>query len=179
MNNVEIIDSEFNDISTLDGKVITVELKKTKYAESRLLDIQTTNGNNLQELITVFLCACHELNRAISIINNHLALNKHQQDIIRSTVLIQKMPFLIDQCKQRSSEDVRNALIELDPEYQNNKKTTIMLETCFNNLKDKRKVIEMAYFSCQKIAEFKNIYKSTASYNYGQYDNVQAGSELS
>lgn len=163
---------------THDGKKIQLELEKTKYAENRLHDIQTVNIDNLQELLSVFLCSCHEINRALSVIGMELSFANHKKEIIGSTILIQKMPILIEQCKQRSSEDVRNALISLDPEFQEIKEKCLSFEIILNNLKDKRKVIEMAYFSCQKIAEFKRIPQSLSSKNYGYDSTIQAGSVI-
>lgn len=180
MEKIDIIDTENTpQLMTHDGKLINLELKQTKYAESRFHDIQTANPGNLQELATVFLAGCHEINKALSFISNQLSLVKHKKDIIYSQILIQKVPFLLEQTKQRSSEDVRTALIEMDTEYQSIKQLSALLENAFNSLKDKRKVVEMAYFSCQKIAEFKAIYQPTGSHTYSNHDAIQAGSEAS
>jgi len=179
MQNFEILESSYlNEIKTYDGKIIKLELKKTNYAEERISDIQTANPETLPELTAVFLNSCYELNYAIGILSTQLALTKHQKELVASHTLIEKVPILIEQSRQRSSEDLRSAFIEIDENYKKYKEIGLLLDSVCSNLKDRRKVIEMAYFSCQKLAELKKLKISTASYQYGNFDEITAGSEI-
>lgn len=180
MNNLApdvIMYNEYNNLKTHDGRPIVLTLKQTKYAESRLHDIKTSNSGNLPELLSVFLCSCQELSYALGILGNELQFLKHDLDLVRSNTLINKVPAALAQTQQRSSEDIRNALIEMDSEYSEIRSLTDALDAAYLNLKDRRKVIEMGYYACQEIAKLSKAYSSTgnSSPDYGMAP-LEAGS---
>lgn len=172
-----ILSNEYHDLKTHDGRPIVLNLKQTKYAESRLHDIKTSNAGTLPELLSVFLCGCQELSYALGILGNEIQFFKHSLDLTRSNTLINKVPAAIEHTKQRSSEDIRNALIEMDSEYSNIRSLTDALDAAYLNLKDRRKVIEMGYYACQEIAKLTKTYSATSngSQDYGM-SPLEAGS---
>lgn len=172
--------NEYHDLKTHDGRPIILALKQTKYAETRLHDIRTSNSGTLPELLSVFLCACQELNYALGIIGNEIQFLKHSLDLTRSETLINKVPQVLEAMKQRSSEDVRNALIEMDSDYKNIRTLTDALDASFANLKDRRKVIESALYACQEIAKITKTYTpvpGNSGYDYGMAP-IEAGSVI-
>jgi hypothetical protein len=75
---------------------------------------------------------------------------------IRANLLIDKVPGLLKEKGISSSVDMRQALVEADPEYQEARERLAQLDAMVEYLKGKMKFLENAYTSVKKIMDTGN-----------------------
>jgi hypothetical protein len=147
--------SEITLISRGEGQTpIVLELKHTNYALTRIDDIRIINPMNLPDLLTVFLKSMNELSKAIGFISAEIVKTKYALDRVKSNLLLHEMPKILAEKNIKSSEDIRNAILCLDPKYSELSEQLDMLEAVLDNLRAKNKNMETATFNCKTVIQY-------------------------
>jgi hypothetical protein len=147
--------SEIQLISRGAGQTpIVLELKHTNYALTRIDDIRIVNPMSLPDLLTVFLKSMNELSKAIGFISTEIVKTKMSLDRVKSNLLLHEMPRILTEKNVKSSEDIRNAILTLDPQYAEKSEQLAMLEAVLDNLRAKNKNMETATFNCKTIIQY-------------------------
>jgi hypothetical protein len=147
--------SEIQLISRGAGQTpIVLELKHTNYALTRIDDIRIVNPMNLPDLLTVFLKSMTELSRAIGFISAEIVKTKYALERVKSNLLLHEMPRILAEKNIKSSEDIRNAILCLDPKYSEMSEQLDMLEAVLDNLRSKNKNMETATFNCKTVIQY-------------------------
>lgn len=155
MSEVSSEPSEIQLISRGAGQPpIILELKHTNYALTRIDDIRIVNPMTLPDLLTVFLKSMNELSKAIGYISAEIVKTKMTLDRVRSNLLLHEMPKILAEKNVKSSEDIRNAILSLDPQYAEISEQLAMLEAVLDNLRSKNKNMETATFNCKTIIQY-------------------------
>ena len=134
---------------------ILLELKDTREAEYRLSDIAVVNHAILPGLISAFTKGLAELARAMGVISFEKVKAQHRMEQRKSHLLIYEVPKIIEEKKLKTSEDIRTAIINLDPDFAELSQVQDNYEEVFENLKIRFKTIEHALYGCKTITQFK------------------------
>lgn len=136
--------------------LMKLELRKILSAEARAEEIAVVTPQKAPELLALF-------NRAYLDASNFFARTKLEQARaedelaqIRAEILIDKIPGILKEKKLSSSADVRQALIDSDPDYQDAKDRLARLDATVEYMKGKMKFLENAYSSVKKIMDTGN-----------------------
>jgi hypothetical protein len=133
------------------------ELGDVINAENRKRDIITVNRETAPELMFLFNQAYCSILRMISQISFECTqaskyANKRKAEVILDVAPeILKVKGLISPRSPAGSEDLRNAVLDLDEPYLQLMDVVNMLETAYEFLRSKAKGFEMAYHSVKKI----------------------------
>lgn len=160
---------------------LVLELKDTLYAEDRLSDIRIVNSKTAPELICVFIEASRELVRAIGILEADLVEMSYDLENRHAYLLINEVPGILEAKRLKSSEDVREAVIQLDPMYSELKLKVNKLKQEKQRLNNRLHTIEKGYFSCQKIADVSSSASNrltTNGFDVGTDENVTPGATI-
>lgn len=155
MSDIETDASEVLIIPRLGNTPILLQLKKTKEAVERISDVAVLNPSILPGLLATLLTGLSELNKAMSIIGLEIVNAEHKANRRKATLILDEMPRILLEKGIKSSEDVRNAILDLDYEYSQLREQKDMLEAVFENLKIKSKNIEHALYSCKTITQYR------------------------
>ncbi len=137
-----------------DGKEpISLNLAETNIAMSRIHEIKNVNTATFGELLTVFISANSELSNAISTVRQELIKTDHKMNLLRSRLLIEEVPILIEDRKLKNTQDVCNSLIMLHPEYANLLYSYEVLKTSLEILESKVKTLRDAQFAVRDVAQ--------------------------
>lgn len=137
-----------------DGKQpITLNLSETNIAMSRINEIKNVNTATFGELLTVFISANSELSQAISIVRQELVRADHRLSLLRSKLLIEEVPLMIEDRKLKNTQDVCNSLIMLHPEFANLTYSYEVLKTALEILESKVKTLRDAQFAVRDVAQ--------------------------
>ncbi len=150
-------------VPTNGTDIINLNLHDIFIAENRAQEVATVNQHKAPELLALF-------NRAYLDLSNMLSQLRFQQTRAEDCVAKRKAVLLVDiipgQLKEKglaSSADVRQALIDLDEEYQRAKERLDFIEATIEYIKGKIKFMENAYTSVKKIM-------GENAYNMGRAD---------
>ncbi len=147
-----------------DGKpTLALDLSETNLAMSRLHEIRNVNTATFGELLTTFISANSELANAIASVRQEIVKVDHKISLLRSRLLIEEVPVLIETKKLKNTQDVCNSLIMLNPEYANLSYSYEVLKSALDILESKVKTLRDAQFAVRDIAQlnFSKAFKST------------------
>lgn len=150
---------------------ILLELKDTNYALTRVNDIRVINPIILPDLLAVFSKSMTELTKALGAISLEIVKTTYVLDRIKAHIILEDMPRILAEKGLKSSEDVRSAIISLDPAYSQLSEQLAMLEAVYENLKSKYKNMELAIYNCKTITQ----YSSPMKPMHKDYTNSEFG----
>ncbi len=141
-------------LDRVDGKQpLTLNLSETNVAMSRLHEIRNVNTGTFGELVTVFISANSELSNAIAFVRQELVKTDHKMSLLRSRLLVEEIPVLIEERKLKNTQDVCNSLIMLHPEFATLSYSYEVLKTSLDILESKMKTLRDAQFAVRDIAQ--------------------------
>jgi hypothetical protein len=143
-------------VPTGETALMKLEMRKVLLAESRADEVAIVTPAKAPELMATF-------NRGYLDASNLFAKAKLEQaraedsvNQIRAEILIDKVPALLKEKGLSTSADIRQALVEADPEYQEARERLARLDAMVEYLKGKMKFLENAYTSVKKIMDTGN-----------------------
>ena len=142
-------------LKVLKGKpnsgVLTIPLNNIRNTEARIPEIAAMTPHKAGELLSVFNTCFLELDGYAKQVEMELVIAKQNQSVVKSTVLLDKAEEIIKSKGLKGSADLRQAVFEMDPDYQKATERVNALEAAREYLVGKRKGIEMAYGSIRKL----------------------------
>ena len=143
-------------VPTGETALMKLEMRKVLLAESRADEVAIVTPAKAPELMATF-------NRGYLDASNLFAKAKLEQaraedsvNQIRAEILIDRVPALLKEKGLTTSADIRQALVESDPEYQEARERMARLDAMVEYLKGKMKFLENAYTSVKKIMDTGN-----------------------
>lgn len=135
---------------------ISFSMKKVLIAEQRAEEIAICTPSKAPELLATF-------NRGyLDAANIHAKLKLEQARAeaeaaeIKAEILLDKAPAIVKAKGLTSSVDIRQAIVDSDPEYQEARDRLDMLNASVEYVKGKMKFLENAYTSVKKIMDTEN-----------------------
>jgi hypothetical protein len=146
--------------------IIVVPLKDILAVESRIPEIAFVTPHKAPELLAAFNVAYLELDKHLKVVEMEVVTAKQNQSVIKATVLLDKCEEVFKTKGIKPSADLRQAIVDLDPDYRAATERVNALEAASEYLSGKIKVIEMAFGSVKKII-------GEGTYNHKQnYGNI-------
>lgn len=129
----------------------TIQLDSIFQAEARAEEIQAVTPQKAPELLVTFNKAYLDLTEMVAKLKYEQARAEDEMNKVRARILVDEMPSLLKAKGLANSADTRQALIDLDTNYQVAKDRVDMIEATVEYLKGKVKFMENAYTSVKKI----------------------------
>lgn len=156
--------------------IISIALSELRQIEDRISEIATVTPHKAPELLATFNRAFLELDKYVKQIELEVNIAKQHQSMIKAGILLDKAEEVFKAKGLKASADLRQALVDLDPDYQNATERLNALEAAREYLKGKQKGIEMAYGSVRKIIG-ENVYNHRNTNLNGTMDHEQSVGE--
>lgn len=155
---------------------VTLDLTGICKAECRIMEVAVVTPQKAPELLATFNSACLELSRFVTFLESEHIYATRAAARIKGTILLDKVPTILKEKglsnpkSPAGSEDMRNAILDVDEEYQAALDRVYEMSCYMSLLKGKLKNIEMAYSSVKKIL-------GEGAFNYKQDlgDSMQSG----
>ncbi len=132
---------------------ILLELKDTKYAESRVPDLRIVTPGNAPDLLASFAEGLNELAKAMGYLSLEVIKAQTRLDRRKAELILNEIPTILEKKGLRSSEDLRNAVLALDESYCKLNEEVKSLESVFENLKIKYKNLDSARFDVKTVMQ--------------------------
>jgi hypothetical protein len=143
-------------VPTQETALMTLEMKKVLLAESRADEVAIVTPQRAPELMMVFNRGYLDATNLFAKVKLEQARADDEVNKIRAEILIDKVPALLKAKGLSSSADMRQALVEADPDYQEARDRLARLDAMVEYLKGKMKFLENAYSSVKKIMDTGN-----------------------
>ena len=136
---------------------LVIDLSISYQTEARVPEVAFVTQAKAPELLAAFNSGYLELHKQVTMLEYELVQARTAADKVRAIVLLDRAPGILEargliNGKNRSgSEDLRNAVLAQDEEYQKAVETAEQIECVVELLKGKLKGFEMAYSSVKKI----------------------------
>jgi hypothetical protein len=163
---------------------MVLDLSRVFVAESRIIEIQAVTLTKAPELLAAFTDAYRELSEMIV----HVELEHNNAcrsaDTIKSIIILDKAPEILakknltTKASPGGSADLRQAVLDGDPEYRDALEKMDLIKAVIQLLKDKRNAIEMAFTSVKKILGEQAFNYSAPKLSGGMPENVTAGETI-
>jgi tetrahydromethanopterin S-methyltransferase subunit G len=131
--------------------IIVVPLENFRNIEARIDEIATVTPHKAPELLSTFNRAFLDLDVFIKQVELEVHAAKMYMATVKATILLDRAEEYFKERGIKGSADLRQALVDADPDYQNASERVNALESAREFLKGKQKGIEMAYSSVRKI----------------------------
>jgi hypothetical protein len=131
--------------------ILCIPMEEFRNVEDRIPEIASITPHKAPELLSTFNRAYIEMDGYIRKIELEVNIAKQYQATVRATVILDKAEAYFKERGIKGSADLRQALVDSDPDCQNATERLNALESAREFLKGKQKGIEMAYASVRKI----------------------------
>lgn len=125
-------------------------------AEQRLQETRTVTPGNAPELRGAFNEACNMTTKYIAWIKYEILTAKKNLDLVKAEILLDKVPEILKQKGIKDNADIREAIINRDPQYQECLEVLNTLEATKHLLESKAKTFERAYWDCRDVSNDKS-----------------------
>lgn len=141
-----------------NGRNAVLDMREIYRAEGRLIELRGVTKLKAGELIHTFIEAWSRAAEYVGQLDAELARAKSALNRVRAVVVLDKAP---EQLKQRGlsssrspggSEDLRNAVVSCDKDYQAAEEVVIQTTAAIAFMKTKVEKFKMAYFSVDRDA---------------------------
>lgn len=139
---------------------INIDLREINAAEDRIIEIQGVNKHKAPELLACFNRAYLACTKQATMLEQEKNEAQREANKQRSICLLDRAPEQLKAKGLSNTKDMREAILDIDEEYQAALIKVELITTAQQLLKDKAKGIEMAYTSVKKII-------GEGAYNYG------------
>ena len=131
--------------------VMSIPMSEIRLAEARIEEVATVTGHKAPELMSMFNRVYLKIDEIVRMIELEVIHAKQNQAMVRSQILLDKVEDVFKAKGIKPSADLRQAVLDADPDYQAASMRTSALEAAREFFKGKQKGIEMAYSSVRKI----------------------------
>lgn len=135
---------------------LVFNMKKVLVAEARADEIAIVTPHKAPELLATFNRGYLDASNIFAGVKFEQARAEEEVAKIRANILIDKVPALLKEKGLPSSADMRQALVDADPDYQAAKDRLAYLDAAVEYVKGKMKFLENAYTSVKKIMDTGN-----------------------
>ena len=147
---------------------LKLDLKGIFQVESRIQEIAILTPVKAPELMALFNKAYCDLVSMISMVQLQYELAKKYSNEVKAVVLLDRVSDILKakglatSSKPTGSEDFRQAVLDLDPDYQAAQDKIMQLKSILMLLEGKQKSIDMAYTATKKV------YGDTSQFRHSQ-----------
>lgn len=135
---------------------LVFSMRKVLVAEQRAEEIACVTPHKAPELLATFNRGYLDAANIFAKVKLEQARAEDDVAKIKAAILIDRAPALIKEKGLTSSADIRQALVDADPEYQLAKERLAFLDATVEYVKGKMKFLENAYTSVKKIMDTGN-----------------------
>jgi len=156
-----------------NGNTLVVNLLDLNLALSRIGEIQGVTKLKAPELLSTFNKAWRDAAESIAVARVARIQAQRAADRVRAILLLDKIPTILKEkglTSPRSpggSEDLRQAALDIDEEYQKALEIGDKIDCVVELLRGKQKSVEMAYSSVKKILGDGDVGYSDHKYSAG------------
>jgi hypothetical protein len=136
---------------------VVIDLTNIYKIEGRIQEVAYVNNVKAPELLARFNEVYLELDQHLCMLRYEHLKAKHKSNKVRSIVLLDKVrdylkeKGLLTANNKAGSEDLRNAVLDQDQEYQDSLEVLDQIKCTIELLEGKQKAFEMAFSSVKKI----------------------------
>jgi hypothetical protein len=144
-------------VRTPDGQEsLTIILESAFQAEARAPEVAAVTPAKAPELLVTFNKAYLDLTQIFAQL--HLQRSRAEDALgkAKAVVLLDKLPGILKTKNVSSSVDIRQAIVDTDPDYQKAKECLDVIEATMEYIKGKIKFMENSYTAVKKIIGEKN-----------------------
>lgn len=120
-------------------------------AESRAQEIASITPGKAPELMYLFNQAFSEIVEMLSKVEYEYEIACRHSREVQAVIVIDKMPEKIKAKNLSNNAETRQAIIDLDPDFQQAKEQEIMLHSIKTLLEGKRRSLENCYTAAKKV----------------------------
>lgn len=124
--------------------------------EQRIMEISTVTPVKAPELLSTFNRAALELDRLANSLELEYQTALREADKIRAVILLDKMPAILEQKGLSSSENIRKAVLALDPELDAALEKAELLKAMTKMIRGKYDAFERAFRSVRTLVGEQN-----------------------
>lgn len=139
--------------SCASARPLTFDMRKVHKAESRLVELGGVTRDKAGELIYTFIEAWDEAAGFMASISLEYQRSKQRLRSIRGLILLDRAADVLKEKGHKSSEDLRSAVVDRDPEYLAAYDVMQQLEAARQGMENKVEKLKMAYFSIKGLIE--------------------------
>lgn len=142
---------------SVDGQAVVLDMAQVYAIEARVQEVAFVNHTKAPELLARFNEAWLYVQKHMTTLKYELLRAERAANKIKSVILLDKIPVilkakgLVSPKSPAGSEDLRNAILDQDEEYQEALDQTQKLKCVIELLKGKMDGFEMAFTSVKKI----------------------------
>ncbi len=134
-----------------NSEPLVFDMKAIRFAENRTEEIASITPGKAPELMAVFNQAYAELVSMVSAVEYEYETACRKSREIKAVIVLDKVPSILKERGLQTNETTRQAIIDLDPDYQSAQETETILHSFKTLLEGKKKSIEMSYTAVKKI----------------------------
>lgn len=135
---------------------LQINLQRVLEVEARGDEIAVVTPQRAPELLATFNRAYLDSTEAFSRLKLEQARADDAVNRIKAEILLDRIPGILKEKGIGSSADIRQAIIDADPDYQAAKERVDMIEAMIEYVKGKTKYLENCYTSIKKIMDTGN-----------------------
>lgn len=161
---------------------IPIDLGYWAELEARIREIATVTPTKAPELLSTFTRACLDLDGLVNTLELEYQVSMREAEKIRATVLLDRVPKILQEKglttskNPMGSEDLRNAVLAQDPDYDAALERTEQLKAMTRMVKGKYDAFERAFRSVRTLVGEQNFNYSNDKRLSGDTGTAPAGS---
>lgn len=133
---------------------ISLNMTMIYKVERRIEEIRIANPASMPDLVTDFNLGFIQLGKMVASIQLELAEAKMSLNEAKAVVLLDKVERILAEKRiSKSSVDIREAILALDPDVMNAQQRVHAIDACLTLLNNKLEAFEWAYQSVKKISD--------------------------
>lgn len=150
--NIIRIPRSFDNVPPLE-----LDMTEINMAAGRIQDVAFVNQSRAGELLALFNTAYLNVGRYMALVEYEYEMAEKKAAEIRAVLIIDKIPGILQEkglATSRNplgSEDIRLAVMNMDPEYKRAQELIINIRCYLTLLQDTKKAFEMAYNGVKKV----------------------------
>lgn len=133
------------------GQVSRLDLAGIAREEARLAEVATVTAHKAPELLAAYNDAWLSLQRTSAFLQRELGIAEDLVKQTRARVVIDEVPGIIESKGLTDAKDVREAVVEVHPDYRRARQIEHALRCVSELVKGKMKAFENAFTSVKKI----------------------------
>lgn len=134
-----------------NGDLVRLSFDRTVQAESRFHELGSLNPHKAGEFLKAMIDASSELSEYVGTLNREIAVGDWRLAKHKAKLLVDVIPGQIEEKKLRSAEDIRKALVLLDPALEDLEMGQIDLTYVKNQCEARLEAVKAVYYSAQKL----------------------------
>lgn len=139
------------------NEVMHLDIGEVNRIESRIPEIVRANPMTLTELIVDFNIALSRLSSLVARVELEMRDAERANKEAVAIALLEKVEDILKAKGIKSSADMREAVVTLDPDVKDSQQRYDILKSVSTFLSHKRSAIELAYYSAKKVNELNQL----------------------